>query len=160
MPPPPEISDCALWFNLRQIGRISPHTSPHTQTFAGETRRLAREARQKRAAAERGWPRQPLFYYCSVTANPNPTSGCETPTGANAISVPATVPIAAISGVPMTVVPTTIMSMPMTTVMVATAAVMMTTATVMMTAPTVMMTATSVMTAATVMMTAPTVMMT
>ena len=46
-------------------------------------------------------------------ADPDPARGREAPTCAYAIIVPATVPIAAMARVPMTVMPTTIVPMPM-----------------------------------------------
>jgi hypothetical protein len=69
-------------------------------------------------------------------ADPDPARGREAPTCAYAIIVPATVPIAAMARVPMTVMPTTIVPMPMMLAATVMNAAMMTAAmmTAMMTA--------------------------
>jgi len=61
---------------------------------------------------------RPTFRKFSV-ADPDPASGREIPACANAISVPATIPPAALASVPMTVMPTTIVPIPMSGVAVA-----------------------------------------
>ena len=73
------------------------------------TRRYDDQATQHRSFRQR---RLRSSLSVSIT-DPDPARGRKAPTSAYAIIVPATVPVTAMAGVPMTVMPTTIVPMPM-----------------------------------------------